>query len=463
MIRLLRSLVPSHVLTLLVTEAVLILCSFVLACYLVLTVDPAVYLLYDGGAGRLALIWLTLLAGIYLHDLYSEVQVRSRILLVQQGLQIVGAGILVQALLGYLNPNLILPRWVVLLGSGFSLFSFVAWRIFYSGAVLRAIGEDRVLFLGCNGLAMAIARHWDEHPEFGVRVLGSVNDEKPAVAARTGIRTLAGTSALREAAEAVKPNLIVVGVEDRRGNVPSLDLLDLRFSGMRIEEAATTFERVFKRVSLNELRPAQLIYSGETGPHRSRLALQSAYSWLVAAAVAAACAPLMLLIAVAVKLSSPGSVLYRQTRVGWQGRSFTLFKFRSMHDRAEAETGAVWASRNDHRVTAVGRWLRRFRLDELPQLFNVLRGEMSLVGPRPERPEFVGQLSERIPFYRQRHWVRPGITGWAQINYKYGDTMEDAARKLEYDLYYIKHLSPALDFYILFHTLKTVVLSRGAQ
>ena len=173
--------------------------------------------------------------------------------------------------------------------------------------------------------------------------------------------------------------------------------------------------------------------------------------------------PLMLLIALAVRLSSAGPILYRQSRVGMNGEPFTLYKFRSMRADAEADTGAVWASRGDPRITPVGRIIRKIRLDELPQLLNVLRGEMSIVGPRPERPEFVRTLSEQIPYYRQRHCVRPGITGWAQINYKYGDTLEDTITKLEYDLYYIKNMSLSMDLYIIFHTLKTILLTRGAQ
>jgi exopolysaccharide biosynthesis polyprenyl glycosylphosphotransferase len=173
--------------------------------------------------------------------------------------------------------------------------------------------------------------------------------------------------------------------------------------------------------------------------------------------------PFMLLTALAVRLSSPGPVLYRQTRVRMDGVPFTLYKFRSMRQDAEATTGAVWAAKDDPRVTPVGRVIRRIRFDELPQLFNVLKGEMSIVGPRPERPEFVKALSEQIPYYRQRHCVRPGITGWAQINYKYGDTLEDTITKLEFDLYYIKNMTMGLDAYVIFHTIKAMLLSRGAQ
>jgi exopolysaccharide biosynthesis polyprenyl glycosylphosphotransferase len=173
--------------------------------------------------------------------------------------------------------------------------------------------------------------------------------------------------------------------------------------------------------------------------------------------------PLMLLLAVAVKLTSRGPVLFRQTRTGRGGKQFVLYKFRSMYASAEDATGPVWATKDDPRVTPFGRFLRRSRLDELPQFFNVLFGDMSIVGPRPERPEFVRVLTEQIPYYRQRHCVKPGITGWAQINHKYGDTLEDTIRKLEYDLYYIKNLSPSLDAYIIFQTLKTMLLARGSQ
>jgi exopolysaccharide biosynthesis polyprenyl glycosylphosphotransferase len=173
--------------------------------------------------------------------------------------------------------------------------------------------------------------------------------------------------------------------------------------------------------------------------------------------------PVVALTALAVKLTSPGPVLYRQVRVGLNGALFTVYKFRSMRADAEAETGAVWASKDDPRVTPVGKIIRKIRFDELPQIYNVLKGEMSMVGPRPERPEFVKALSEKIPYYRQRHCIRPGITGWAQINYKYGDTLEDTVTKLEYDLYYIKNMTLSLDGYIIFQTVKAMMLSRGSQ
>jgi exopolysaccharide biosynthesis polyprenyl glycosylphosphotransferase len=249
----------------------------------------------------------------------------------------------------------------------------------------------------------------------------------------------------------------------RRTRTPVSELLELRFAGHIIEEAASTYEKVCGRVCLKELRPSQLIYSGELGPRRASVFYQTAINVVMAAIGVMAATPIMLLTALAVRLTSAGPVLYRQVRVGLDGRPFTLYKFRSMRADAEAETGAVWASKDDPRVTPFGRIIRKLRIDEIPQLFNVLKGEMSVVGPRPERPEMVQSLSEKIPYYRHRHCVRPGITGWAQVNYKYGDTLEDVIRKLEYDLYYIKHMSLSLDNYIIFLTIKATLLSRGAQ
>ncbi|MBK5290406.1 MAG: exopolysaccharide biosynthesis polyprenyl glycosylphosphotransferase [Acidobacteriia bacterium] len=274
---------------------------------------------------------------------------------------------------------------------------------------------------------------------------------------------LGPVSRFRELVKEHNPGRIVVGMTERRQRMPVDELLDLNLSGHIVQDAASTYEHVFGRISVVQLRPSQLIFSRELGPRPLTVKLQAIYSFAIALVGLAATAPIMIVVAVLVKLTSSGPVLYRQKRVGRNGAIFTVFKFRSMRSDAEAETGAVWAQRDDPRVTMLGKWLRMLRLDEMPQLFNVLRGEMSVVGPRPERPEFVATLSEKIPFYRQRHYIKPGITGWAQINHKYGDTLEDAVTKLEYDLYYIKNLSPALDFYVLFHTLKVMLLSRGAQ
>jgi exopolysaccharide biosynthesis polyprenyl glycosylphosphotransferase len=224
-----------------------------------------------------------------------------------------------------------------------------------------------------------------------------------------------------------------------------------------------TYEKLSGRVSIKELRPSQLIYTGEPSRLRHAMFYQTVSNLIIATVGIVVGLPFMLITALAVWITSRGPILYRQVRVGMNGKPFTLYKFRSMRQDAEAATGAVWAVKDDPRVTPVGRIIRKIRFDELPQLFNVLKGEMSIVGPRPERPEFVKTLAESIPYYPQRHSVHPGITGWAQINYKYGDTFEDTIIKFEYDLYYIKNVSFSLDMYIIFHTVKAMLLSRGSQ
>jgi exopolysaccharide biosynthesis polyprenyl glycosylphosphotransferase len=223
------------------------------------------------------------------------------------------------------------------------------------------------------------------------------------------------------------------------------------------------YEEYTGKIAVENLRPSWLIFSPGFKKSRVLSAAKRLIDISASAIGLVITAPLMLLIALLIRLTSPGAVLYHQRRVGRHGRIFILHKFRSMWADAEAATGPVWASKQgDARVTAVGRFLRRTRLDELPQLWNVLKGDMSLVGPRPERPEFVGELTRQIPFYRQRHIVRPGLTGWAQVRYTYGASVEDALQKLQYDLFYIKNLSLALDVFIILDTVKTVLLRKGA-
>jgi sugar transferase (PEP-CTERM system associated) len=400
---------------------------------------------------------------MHFHDLYSKIHVRSRLVLAQQLCLVIGIAFLLQALIGYLDADLRVPIRVMMLGSLLAVVVIFAWRLFFSAYVLRVVARDRLLLVGTSPLLEDIARHIEERPETGLQVVGYIDDRAEIGTAMAGGKVLGPVASLREIVQATKPDRIVVGMTERRTRMPVSELLELRFAGHIIEEAASTYEKVCGRVCLKELRPSQLIYSGELGPRRTSMFYQTAVNLVMAAIGVVAATPIMLLTALAVRLTSAGPVLYRQVRVGLDGRPFTLYKFRSMRADAEAETGAVWASKDDPRVTPFGRIIRKLRIDEIPQLFNVLKGEMSVVGPRPERPEMVQSLSEKIPYYGHRHCVRPGITGWAQINYKYGDTLEDVVPKLEYDLYYIKNMSLSLDNYIIFLTIKATLLSRGSQ
>jgi sugar transferase (PEP-CTERM system associated) len=249
---------------------------------------------------------------------------------------------------------------------------------------------------------------------------------------------------------------------DRRGSLPIAELLQAKLAGVRVEDAATTYERITGKLLTDGLKPSWLIFSDGFRASRWTRMVKRGFDVMLAAAGVLLAAPLMLLTALAIRLESAGPILYRQERVGENGRVFTLFKFRSM--RVDAESGTpVWARPNDDRVTRVGRVIRLTRLDELPQLWNVLRGNMSFVGPRPERPYFVQQLVAEIPFYMARHAVKPGVTGWAQVKYRYGASVEDAMEKLRYDLYYIKHLSISFDLTIVADTVKVILTGKGAK
>jgi sugar transferase (PEP-CTERM system associated) len=256
---------------------------------------------------------------------------------------------------------------------------------------------------------------------------------------------------------------VVVSLSDARGKLPMEKLLEMKLDGVSFEHLASVYEKYTGKIAVENLRPSWLIFSDGFKKGRVQNLVKRTLDIGLALIGLALALPIMAAVAIAVKCSSRGPAFYHQGRVGQYGRVFVLHKFRSMRADAEKDTGAVWAQAGDNRVTSVGRMLRRTRLDELPQLWNVLCGHMSFVGPRPERPEFVSSLTRQIPYYGQRHTVRPGLTGWAQVRYTYGASIEDALEKLQYDLFYIKNRTLAFDLFIIAKTLKTVVMRKGGQ
>ncbi len=469
MIRIFRVFIPTSVIGLLFSEFLLIFSCYIFAAFLFYWFvgtpesDPQIFFFSESGFFRLAIIVGSIMAGIYFHNLYGQLRIRSRIQLVEQLCLTVGIAFFTQALLVYLKrTEWVVPRWVMIFGSALTLLLLPAWRLFYGSVVIQAIGFQRLLFVGTSQTIREISAYIFDHPEVGLMTIGYVDNIDPRVELPGG-RLLGPVEELKKIVRDYKPERIVVGLSERRDQLPVQDLLDLRLGGLYIEEAFNAYETTFGRVCTRELRPSQLIFNTELGPRRGSVTLHAIYSVFLAAILVIVFSPLMLLLGILVKLTSRGPALHRQLRVGKNNVPFTVYKFRSMYSDAEKRTGAVWAQKDDPRVTVVGKWLRRLRLDELPQFFNVLRGEMGIVGPRPERPEFVKILSEQIPYYGQRHCVKPGITGWAQINHKYGDTLEDTVIKLEFDLYYIKNLSFSLDTYIMFHTLRVMLFSNTAQ
>jgi sugar transferase (PEP-CTERM system associated) len=256
---------------------------------------------------------------------------------------------------------------------------------------------------------------------------------------------------------------VIVAMPDRRNTLPVGELLDLRLAGVKVEEATSWLEKISGRIEVEQLNPSWLIFADGFRFSSGFAALRRVLATIVAFTGLLITLPLLPFIMLAIKIDSKGPIFYRQKRVGTGGSHFHCFKFRTMCEDAEADTGATWAWDDDPRITLVGRFLRASRLDEIPQLWCVLKGDMAFVGPRPERPEFVEWLSQEIPYYGVRHVVRPGITGWAQVQYKYGNTLEDAREKLQYDLFYIKNASLGLDLLIMFQTIKIVLLGRGGQ
>jgi exopolysaccharide biosynthesis polyprenyl glycosylphosphotransferase len=278
-----------------------------------------------------------------------------------------------------------------------------------------------------------------------------------------GDALLGSGSELFRIAEQAQADRVIVAVEDRRDGWPADALVKLRVQGVEVEDAHTALAALTGRVWLEGLRPGWFLSCEGFRRSRAQRAMKRSADLVLSVLGLLLSAPLMLAVAAAVRLDSKGDVLYRQRRVGFRGRPFEMLKFRSMRADAELESGPQWACPNDPRITRAGKYLRRFRLDELPQFINALRGEMSVVGPRPERPEMVDLLRQRIPYYDERHAERPGITGWAQVQYGYGASLDDALRKLEFDLFYLKNLSPLLDLLILLETGRIMLFGRGAR
>jgi sugar transferase (PEP-CTERM system associated) len=330
----------------------------------------------------------------------------------------------------------------------------------------RMAPRERLLLVGTSAAAVSLARElFERRQELGVSIVGFVDPDPSKVGQPVLNPGVIGTvEDIPSIVRARGVDRVVVSLADARGKLPMDKLLEMKLDrGVTFDHLATVYEEYTGKIAVENLRPSWLIFS--EGFKKTKVLRAGKRFVDVTAALAGLLflVPVMSVVAALVRLTSRGSVFYHQERVGQYGRLFTVHKFRSMRQDAEAQSGAVWATSNDVRVTPIGRFLRRSRLDEIPQLWNVLRGDMSLVGPRPERPEFVAKLTEQIPFYGLRHVVRPGLTGWAQVRYTYGATVEDALEKLQYDLFYIKNLTLAFDGFIAFSTIKTVLLRRGGQ
>jgi sugar transferase (PEP-CTERM system associated) len=449
---------------LITAEALLLFFAMVAAAYLRLGWLDAYYELNEKyGFLKAAVVTLFCLAAFYLYDLYDFVVMHDRRELVLRLVQALGLAWIALAIAMYLLPQLMIGRGVSLIALPLALLLMVAWRVGAHWLLGHPDVGEKILIVGSGTSAIEVAREVLERRDAGYRIVGFV-DSNPELVGRSIInpRVIGLTADLAAIVQREGINRIVVALGERRGQFPVRELLNLSLSGgVAIEECASFYEKLTGRVSLDMMRPSWLIFSSRARQARLSAVLRALFHRGVALIGALVSLPIALLTAALIKLDSKGPVLYSQERVGKNGRAFRVYKFRSMRTDAEKD-GPVWASKaGDARTTRVGRVIRKIRVDEIPQFWNILRGEMNFVGPRPERPHFVSQLAEEIPFYEQRHLIPPGLTGWAQIKYPYGASIEDARQKLQYDLYYIKNQSLLLDAVILFETVKTILFGRG--
>jgi len=450
---------------LLLAEAALVFGSIVGAVYLRVGIDGATYELVERlGYLKAGLATLFCLAAFYLFDLYDFIVMHDRSELVLRMVQALGLAWIALALSFYLYPGLMLGRGVSLIALPLALTLMVSWRVSIHWFLGHPDFGERILIVGSGNLAVEVAREVLTRTDAGYRIVGFVGTDSELLGkSLINPRVIGMTEDLEEIVQSEYIDRIVVAMGERRGNLPTDRLLRLSLAGeVSIEEGATFYERVTGRVSLNMMRPSWLIFTGRGRQARVESFIRSSLHRLVALIGAIVSLPIAILTAILIKIDSRGPIFYKQERVGKNGRHFVLTKFRSMRVDAE-KSGPVWASKGDDRTTRVGRIIRKIRVDEIPQFWNILKGEMSFVGPRPERPHFVAQLAEEIPYYEQRHLITPGLTGWAQIKYPYGASVEDARQKLQYDLFYIKNHSLVLDAIILFETIKIILFGRGAQ
>ena len=435
------------------------------AVYLRVGVEGAPYELIEKlGYYKAAYATVFCLAAFYIFDLYDFVAMHNRQELVLRLVQALGLAWVALAISFYAYPALMLGRSVSLIALPMALTLMVGWRISIHWFLGHPSFGERILIVGSGNLAVEVARQVLNRPDAGYRIIGFVGTDSELLGkSLINPRVIGLTDDLESIVKTEGIDRIVVAMGERRGQLPTDRLLKLGLGGdVSIEEGATFYERVTGRVSLEMIRPSWLIFTGRGRQAKLAAVTRNAVHRFVALIAVVFSLPIVLLTAILIKLDSRGPVFYKQERVGENGRSFVLTKFRSM--RVDAETdGPVWASKRDERTTRVGRIIRKIRVDEIPQFWNILRGEMSFVGPRPERPHFVAQLAREIPYYEQRHLIAPGLTGWAQINYPYGASIEDSRQKLQYDLFYIKNHSLFLDAIIMFETIKIIIFGRGGQ
>ena len=457
MIRLFNVYYPVRTLILLVGEALIVWMSLLIGTMLRYHEDSELVLHYEYGYFKIFIIGAAVLLFSHWFDLYNVNTFDARGRLNFRLFLVPGLVAFALAAVGFVFPGALLGNSALLYGLIILTVGLMAWRCAHAWLVQQSFLQQRVYVLGSGDCARRLINGLRHVSQLGIEVVGwsgAVGEECTREDMAADLLHYVNQRGVHR---------VIVAMEDRREQMPMLELLRLRLNGVHIEEATSWLEKISGKIEVEQLHPSWIIFA--TGfrfsvPFRlMRRILNFAVS-LIGLLLAL---PILPFVALAIAVDSKGPLLYAQKRVGRLGKTFYCYKFRTMREDAEADTGPTWAGDEDPRITRVGKFLRSSRLDEIPQLWCVLKGDMAFVGPRPERPEFVEWLSKEVPYYGVRHMVRPGITGWAQVKYKYGNTLEDAVEKLQYDLFYIKNASIALDVLIMFQTIKIVTLGRGAR
>ncbi len=447
-------------------DIVILYGGLLFALYLRLGVNGTIFQLYENrGFWKITLATLVCLIALYFYDLYDLTVIHNRRQLVVRLIKALASAWVLLAVIYYFDSSL-------QIGRGTSLYSLVITMVLLLGLrswVHYVLGHpeigEKVLILGGGQTAIEMTEAVLRRRDAGYRIVGFIAEDFETIKEKLPEAQNLGTiDSFENIVQEKKIDRIVVGTQDRRENFPTEALLRMSLeNSVNIEECTSFFERLTGKVHLDMLRPSWLIFNGRSRDTQLITILREVSHRCLGVIGLIVSFPIALATAVLIKLDSRGEIFYRQARVGKNGRIFEVLKFRSMKTDAEADGKPIWAISGDDRMTRVGRVIRKIRVDEIPQFWNIIKGEMSFVGPRPERPHFVSQLSKEIPFYEHRHLVAPGLTGWAQIKYPYGASIEDARQKLQYDLYYIKNQSLMLDIIIIFGTVKTVLFGKGAR
>ena len=463
MIRLFNRYIPSRDILFFFAEGFIISLSVFLAIAIRFFFDSKDIFLYEHLIFKVVFITLVCQTTILYNDLYFvNLKDRNRLLFIKL-LQSLGATSVLLSIAYFFFPSLIIGRGIFIITMIALIPILLLWRIFFVNMSLFRKDNDKLLIIGTGELAVEIGRKIVDDGYAGYKVAGFIDEDKSRVGESLFNPKIIGTyDDISSIVQKERTGKIIVSMQEMRGIFPIDQLLKLRLDGIEVEDGISFYEKISGKIHVSHLKPGWLIFS--EGFRRRRIEMGKRITDIFLASFGLILAsPVMLLTALLIRLESAGPVFFRQERVGEGEKVFPLLKFRSMKVDAESETGPVWANVNDDRVTKIGKFIRKLRIDEIPQMINVLKGDMSFVGPRPERAHFIAMLEKEIPYYSLRHNVKPGITGWAQIRYPYGASVEDAREKLQYDIYYIKNMSLLYDFTIVLETIKTVILGQGAR